>query len=610
MDYSLVAVGGVVVVVGAAAFAKRLGVAAPLLLVVIGVGYSFIPGVPPIHVDPHVILAGVLPPLLYSAAINVPIVDFRRNLGSITGLSVVLVLVSALVCGFVLFVILERLDLGAAIALGAVVSPTDVVAATAIGRRLGLPPRLLSILEGEGLVNDATALVLLKSAVAAIGLSASSTFNVWPTIGSFFYAVIVAVVVGLLVGFVTVLIRRKLDDPILDTAISFAVPFIAFLPAEELKASGVIAVVAAGIYSGHYGARFLSPQSRFSERFNWRTVGFVLENGVFLLMGAQLAGIIGDVHVEELSADKAVYLGLLLAGILIVLRFVFVWPLLAVARRSDERQQVRASRLSAFADRLQDAAMGRAALPGRRGASGSLDSAEAPPVADGTRDRLLRRRADVERHVERRRNDVAQLKADGLDRRGGVVLGWAGMRGVVTLAAAQSLPKDTPYYEQLILIAFTVAIVTLLLQGGTLPLVIRLFKVQGVDRAADRRELAGLLDEMSTAGIDALDNPSFELPDGEAVHPEILQRVRDDTLLATQSAWERAEHADAENGILSSPHQQYRALRREVLAAERDVLLDARSRGAYPSRILERAQALLDLEESRLAQLENGGRPE
>ncbi|CAN5506715.1 sodium:proton antiporter [soil metagenome] len=607
VDYSLVAVGGVIVVVAAAAFANRLGFAAPLLLLVIGIGYSYIPGVPPIQVDPHVILSIVLPPLLYGAAVQVPIVDFRRNFGSIAGLSVLLVLVSALVTGFVLFVILDKLDLGAAIALGAVISPTDVVAATAIGRRLGLPPRLLSIIEGEGLVNDATALVLLKSAVAAIGLSASSGFNLWAPVGGFFSSVLIALAIGLLVGFVTVLVRRRLDDPVLDTAISFAVPFIAFLPAEELKASGVIAVVVAGLYSGHYGPRLLSPQSRFSERFNWRTIGFVLENGVFLVMGAQLAGIVSDVHADELSADKAVYLGLLMTGILVALRFGFVWPLLAFVRRGEEREQDRVSRLTLVLERVQDAAAGGAEF-GRR-ALGRVRGDDTPP-STRRRERIERRRAGFERQVVRRQNDVAQLKGEGLDWRGTVVLGWAGMRGVVTLAAAQSLPHETPYREQLILVAFTVAVTTLLLQGGTLPLVIRWVKIQGADRVADRRELAELLEEMSAAGIEALGSPSFELPDGESVHPEILDRVRADTLLATQTAWERAEHAEDEDAILSSPHQQYRALRREVLAAERDVLLESRSRGAYPSRILERAQSLLDLEESRLAQLESGGRTE
>jgi NhaP-type Na+/H+ or K+/H+ antiporter len=609
VDYSLVAVGGVIVVVAAAAFSKRLGIAAPLLLVLVGIGYSFIPGVPPIEVDPHVILAVVLPPLLYGAAVNVPIVDFRRNFGSIAGLSVLLVIVSALVTGFVLFVILERLDLGAAIALGAVISPTDVVAATAIGKRLGLPPRLLAILEGEGLVNDATALVLLKSAIAVIGVTISSGV-VWSSIGSFFYSVVISIVIGLAVGFVTVLVRRRLGDPILDTAISFAVPFVAFLAAEELKASGVIAVVVAGIYSGHYGPRFLSPQSRFSERFNWRTIGFVLENGVFLLMGAQLAGIVTDVKADELSADKAVYLGLLLAVILILLRFGFIWPWLAAVRRGEVREESRVSRLTTVVDRLQNTAMGTQRVARTVAAAAEAVIEQPSDRGEKRSKRFARRRAGFELQVERRKNDVAQLKADGINWRGGIVLGWAGMRGVVTLAAAQSLPKTTPYYEQLVLIAFTVAIVTLLLQGGTLPLLIRALKIEGVDRVSDRRELATLLDEMNTAGIEALDNPDFELPDGESVEAEVMQRVRNDTLLSAQSAWERADHAEDDDGILRSPHQQYRALRREVLSAERDVLLDARSRGAYPSRILERAQSLLDLEESRLEQLDSGGRSE
>jgi NhaP-type Na+/H+ or K+/H+ antiporter len=582
MDYAFVAVLGIVVVVVTAAFSKRLGVAAPLLLVVVGIGYSFIPGVPQISVAPEIILTGVLPPLLYAAALTVPVVDFRRNFASISALSVLLVVVSAFATGFVLFVLLKDLDLGAAIALGAVISPTDVVAATSIAKRLGLPPRLVSILEGEGLVNDATALVLLRTAIAATALTASGAFNGWIVVGDFAYAVVVAAAIGLVVGVASVFIRRKLNDPVLDTAISFAVPFIAYLPAEELRASGVIAVVAAGLYSGHRSAHF-TPQSRISERFNWRTLQFVLENGVFLLMGAQLAGIVGDVHVDKLSADKAVYLGLLVTAILIVLRFAFVWPLLLAARRSERRAIAQYPRMKEF-DRL------------RRSRRGPARSEE--------------RRQRFDRAVERRTNDIAAVRGEGLDARGTIIIGWAGMRGVVTLAAAQSLPKDTPYYEQLVLIAFTVAIATLLLQGATLPLVIRLTRIRGADRAADRRELAELLDDMAAAGIQTLENPDFALPGGQKVDWSVLERVRQDTLIASQAAWERAEHADADDGILESPHQQYRDLRREVLQAERAVLLEARSRGTYPSRILTRAQTLLDLEEARLEQMDTGGRIE
>lgn len=584
MDYALVAIIGIVAIVAAAAWAPKLGVAAPLILVVLGVGYSLIPGVPPIEIAPDIILMGVLPPLLYAAAITVPFVDFRRNFSSISVLSVLLVVASALITGCVLYLILPGLNLAAAIALGAVISPTDVVAATAIAKRIGLPARLVSILEGEGLVNDATALVLLRTAVAATAATASGAEVIaWHAIGEFFYAVFVAIAIGVVVGIAAVWVRRRLNNPMLDTAISFAVPFIAYIPAEELHGSGVIAVVAAGLYCGHQSAKAFTAQSRISERFNWRTVQFVLENGVFLLMGAQISQIVGDIDPAALSIGNTVLLGLLLTGMLIVIRYLFVWPLVFVVRSREQRYEEQDTVLARGLERMQ-----------------SL-------VGLGN-ERFERRRAGVARRIDRRRNDLAQLRAEGLGWRGGVVIGWAGMRGVVTLAAAQSLPHSTPYYEQLVLIAFVVAVTTLLVQGGTLPLVIRISRVRGTSPVADRRELASLLEVMSARGLELLDHDDV-LIDGAPVAPEVVDRVRQDSLLAVESAWERADHPDDEE-LRQAPHQQYRLLRREVLAVEREVLLEARSRGIYPSRIVQRAQTLLDLEEARLEQLDTGGRAE
>lgn len=584
MDYALVAIAGIVAIVAAAAWAPKLGVAAPLILVVLGVGYSLIPGVPEIDVEPDVILQGVLPPLLYAAAITVPLVDFRRNFFAIGVLSVVLVVASALGTGFVLYMILPDLNLAAAIALGAVISPPDVVAATSIAKRIGLPARLVSILEGEGLVNDATALVLLRTAIAASAATASGADVIaWNAIGDFFYAVFVALAIGIVVGIAATWVRKRLDNPMLDTAISFAVPFIAYIPAEELHGSGVISVVAAGLYCGHQSAKAFTAQSRISERFNWRTVQFVLENGVFLLMGAQISTIISDIDQNQLPIVDAVLLGLLMTVLLMVIRYAFVWPLIFVMRAQEQRFDEQETMLTRGLERMQ-------AMVG-------LGS-----------ERFERRRALAERRIDRRRNDIAQLRSEGLGWRGGVVLGWAGMRGVVTLAAAQSLPRGTPYYEQLVLIAFVVAVTTLLVQGGTLPLVIRATGIRGSDRVSDRRELASLLEVMSTTGLALLDREEVTI-DGVAVAPEVVDRVRQDALLAVESAWERADHADAES-LRQAPHQQYRLLRREVLAAERDVLLEARARGAYPSRIVQRAQSLLDLEEARLEQLDTGGRVE
>jgi len=566
MDLALTAVVALVTIVAVSAFSSRLGVAAPLVLVVVGVVYSFIPGVPSIDIPPEWILAGVLPPLLYSAAVNVPLVDFRRNLKAITGLSVLLVVVTALGVGLLLFWLLPDLNLAAAIALGAVISPTDAVAATSIGKKLGLPPRLVTVLEGEGLVNDASALVLLRSAIAAT----AGAVSLWGVVGDFFYAVAVALVVGLVIGLVTVFVRSKLKDSVLTTAISFAVPFIAYLPAEELNASGVLAVVVAGLVTGHQSARYFSAQDRISERLNWRTLQFVLENGVFLLMGAELSTLIASVDDNVLSVERTLVLALLVTVVLIVLRFLFVVPLIALLRREGRRAARESGRFEA-ARRRFDAMPDDAIEPHRRNRAALF---------------FTRRAADLD-----------FLQSEGLGWRGGAVLAWSGMRGVVTLAAAQSLPADTPYRPQLILLAFFIAVITLLLQGGTLPAVIRLLGVRGTDEQADRQEYASLIQDMSSVGVEALKNPDLKRADGGDYDPEVVDRVRGDSESRSAAA---SEIMDASEDV--GPHEQYRELRRIVLDAERAALLDARSAGSYSSRTLARAQQLLDIEESRFDQ--------
>lgn len=574
-EYALAIVIGLVTVVAVAAFSKKLGVAAPLILVVVGIGLSYIPGVGPIELAPEVILSGILPLLLYAAAINVPLVDFRRNLDSISGLSIVLVIATSFGTGLLLWWILPDLDLAAGIALGAVISPTDAVAATALGKRLGLPPRLVTILEGESLVNDATALVLLRSAIAAT----AGAVTLWGVIGDFAFAVAVAIAIGLVVGFLTVFVRSRLHDPVLDTAISFAVPFIAFIPAEEAHASGVLAVVVAGLYAGHNSARRFSPQARISERLNWHTLKFVLENGVFLLMGVEISSIIGHVKPEVLPTGSAFLLGLLMTVAVIALRGLFVAPLLFYIRRREKRAEKQNTRFGESLERVRQLTF--------------------------VNERMIRRRDRLTQLYRRRSIDIQKQREAGLDWRGGVILSWSGMRGVVTLAAAQTLPTDVPYGPQLILIAFTVAIVTLLAQGGTLPWLIRLTGVRGTDRAADRREFASLLDEIAIAGLAVLDNPGLELPGGARVDADVIERVRGDTLLGSESAWERAAHGGGTEALGRSPHQQYRMLRRQVIDAERAALISATADGSYSSRVITRAQTMLDLEVTRLEQVDN-----
>jgi CPA1 family monovalent cation:H+ antiporter len=295
-------------------------------------------------------------------------------------------------------------------------------------------------------------------------------------------------------------------------------------------------------------------------------------------MGIQLNTIISHARGGLLGVWGAVGIGLLLCVVLLVIRALFVIPIIGRLRANQRRAPVVGERLSDGLERVRSAR-------------------ENSPPQD---DRAERRWNRFTRYLERREADATDLQDSPIDWRGGVVLTWAGMRGVVTLAAAQSLPPS-PYRSPLILIAFTVAIVTLLVQGGTLPWVIRRLGISGSDAAADRRELAGLLEEMSKAGLAAIDHPDDELADGPSYDLEVVERVREDTMLRVEAQWERAEREGSESPVFG-PHQQYQALREQVLAAERDALLDARSRGSYPSRVLLHAQLMLDFEESRISQ--------
>ncbi|MGO2360473.1 MAG: cation:proton antiporter, partial [Brachybacterium tyrofermentans] len=347
-QFEVVAVLAVLIIVAASYFSSRFGLATPIILVIVGLAVSVIPGMPLIAPEPELILALVLPPLLYSAAVNMPVMDFRRDLKTIGALSVILVLVSAFGVGTLLWAIFPTLSFAAAVAVGAVVSPPDAVAATAIGKRLGLPPRLLTILEGEGLVNDATALVLLRTAVAAT----AGAFSFWQAAGDFFYAVVVAIAIGAAVGFVAVRIRSKIDQPVLTTAISFVVPFIAFLPTELANASGVLAVVAAGLVTGASSVRRLSVADRNAERTNWLTVQLLLENGVFLLMGLQLRTLVTDVSEGGLSVWHAVWVGLAVTVLLGLIRVAFVVPVVFTARRRRPDYEEQARRFDEALERV------------------------------------------------------------------------------------------------------------------------------------------------------------------------------------------------------------------------------------------------------------------
>jgi monovalent cation/hydrogen antiporter len=310
----------------------------PLVLVVVGVVASLVPGVPDYRLDPAVVLIGVLPPLLYAAAIRTSLVDVRANRQAIGILAVGAVVFTTVVVGVIAWLLLPKVSLAAGLALGAIVAPPDAVAATTIGRRVGMPRRLVSILEGESLLNDATALVSLRTATAAI----TASIGVWVVIGDFVLAVAGGVVVGVVIAAVLAAIRKRVSDPVLDTTISFIAPFLAYLPAEAIHASGVLAVVVTGLILGHKSPILQSASSRLSEQTNWRTVQFVLENTVFLVIGLQVPDTIRAAWESEIGHDRVVMLCVAVLLATIVTRIVWVYVATAIYRFGPAQLRIRA----------------------------------------------------------------------------------------------------------------------------------------------------------------------------------------------------------------------------------------------------------------------------
>ncbi len=288
MEPALLALALVVTVGVVAGACRRFGWSPPPVLVVVGIAASYLPFVPEFELDPELVLLGLLPPLLYAAAIRTSLIDFRANTYAILLLSVGAIVVSTLAVGLVAWWIIPGVSLAAAIALGAVVAPPDAVAATAIARKVGMPRRIVTILEGESLVNDATALVALSVSITAITGSVGALDIGWEALRAAGGGLVIGVVVAQALSFV----RARIDDPVLDTLLSFTAPFVAFLPAEAIHSSGVLAVVVTGLLLGHRAPVLQSATSRINETVNWRTVQFMLENAVFLLIGLQLRTIV------------------------------------------------------------------------------------------------------------------------------------------------------------------------------------------------------------------------------------------------------------------------------------------------------------------------------
>ena len=503
----------VLVTVTVTGFTGRIGWSAPVALVVVGAAVSFIPAVPTVTIQPEVILYGVLPPLLFAAAIRTSFRDIRARNDSILALSIGLVAFTVFAVGFATWMLVPAISLAAAFAFGAVVAPTDAVAVSAVAGRLRLPRRLVTILEGESLLNDATALVALNAAIAAL----VSVLNPWAIAGDFVLAVVGGVAVGFGIGWALFEIRKLLRASVLDTSLSLITPYLAFLLAQAIHGSGVLAVVIAGIFLAYRSPTVQSAEARIAERVNWKTIQFLLENAVFLFIGLSLAGIIeGAVETGPgLWPTIVICIGILLT--LVVSRFIWVLGLTVLYKR------------------------GPALLRGRQWSW---------------------------------RNAVA--------------VSSAGIRGVVTLAAAFLLPPETPQRSFLQFLAFVVVFGTLL-EGLALPAILRALRLPSPNYDQENMERQALMAEAEQAGLASLEEAVTD--DDEA---EIVDRLRSNAAFHSETLGQ----APPDGG--EPRRAAYTRLRRTMIRSQRSAVLAARKDGRYQEAAVLAVLTTIDAEESAL----------
>jgi Na+/H+ antiporter len=320
------AVAFVLIAVSVTGLARRAGWSAPVVLVAVGAVLSYVPGVPAVRVEPEFVLYGVLPPLLFAAAFNTSAIDVRTRRDTILLLSVGLVVFTAFAVGGITYLLLPTIGFAAAFAFAAVVAPTDASAVTAIAGRLKLPHRVLTVLEGESLLNDATALVLLNTAIAAM---VSST-GPWIVAADLVLAVVGGAGVGLAVGWVMATVRSRLRSPVLDTSLALITPYLAFMAAHAILGSGVLAVVVCALYLGFRSPVVQSAEARVAEAVNWRTASFLVENAVFLFIGLNAAGIIRGVVTERNGFWGTAAVCTAVVATLFAARFLFVFAMVGV----------------------------------------------------------------------------------------------------------------------------------------------------------------------------------------------------------------------------------------------------------------------------------------
>jgi len=508
----------IVAVAGLSVLARSVGVPYPILLVLGGLVIGFVPGMPAVELPPELVLVVFLPPLLYWAGFFSSPRDLQSDLRAISTLAVGLVLATIGVVAVVAHAMVDGLPLAAAFALGAIVSPTDPLAATAIGRRLGVPRRMVNLLEGESLVNDATALVAYRIAVAA---AVGGGFVAWQAGLRFVVGTAGGVAVGLAVGWLVAELRRRLDDPVTEIVVSLATGFAAYLPAERLELSGVLAAVTAGLYVGWRAPELASASTRLLGFSFWEVLVYLLNAVLFILVGLQLHPILSGVSGR--SVASLVGQAALVSGVVIAVRVAWEFTVPYLIRLLDRRPAQVMRRM-------------------------------------GARERL--------------------------------VLGWSGMRGAVSLAAALALPRDFPQRDLLVFLTFAVILATLVVQGLTLPALIRRLRVRG-DDAEEREEVRARL-----AATDAALARLQELAGAEWTREDTVERLNGVYQFRRRRLKARAGIYEDEG--FEDRSLAYQRLVRELLEAQRHAIVRLRNQGTISNDVMHRIERELDLEDTRL----------
>jgi Na+/H+ antiporter len=513
---------GVVIVF--ALLARRIQVPYPVVLVIAGLALSLVPGTPRIALNPDLVFYVVLPPLLYSAAWFTSWRDFSHHLISILSLAFGLVIFTIVGVSIAVQWLFPGFDWRVGAILGAVVAPTDAIAATAIASRLGLPRRIVDVLEGESLINDATGLVAVELGTALVIAGVAPRIEVGAI--RFLYVAGAGVAIGAAIAVAVAWLERRIDDGPIEIAISLMIPYAVYLTADAAQASGVVAVVTCGLILTRRSAEFFSPAVRLQVYAFWNAIVFILNGLVFVLIGLQMRGIIA--RLGSMSLGHVIAAGLDFSIVVIVLRLAWVVP---------------GSRL-AFAI--------------RRGLLGQTD-----PRPAGRE--LL-------------------------------VVGWSGMRGVVSLAAAFALPvalpngAPFPHRDLVVFLTFSVVVFTLVVQTLTLAPLIRALGIEGGTglgcEERDARRIA------VTAALDHLEKErAHDRPEYAAVYDDLAQHYRD-MLDVTR--------VDDQDGPRSSHRDRYRALARELVDVQRQTIVRLRDERRISDDVLRQIERDLDLQAVRL----------